>query len=155
MEADWAADYTTAGDMAAAAAGETADREDSAGMAGRAGKLGNSEKVGMADMADRRADTAGRKTDMAGRKADMVDRGRGALSAPGRAERALPGDTAPERDRGGMDLVLEDLDDPTSNRRRGAGTAACSSNSSRLYYGIRSSNSRAWKRRGHCSRNIH
>ena len=57
--------------------------------------------------------------------------GRGGRSVPGRAERVLWG---------GMDLVSEDLDDPTSNCRREAGRAAGSNSSSgRIYYDIHSS----------------
>lgn len=89
-------------------------------------------------------------------------------SAPGQGGWVLLGSRARGREdtaggRVGMDLVSEDLDDPTSNCRREAGTAAGRNNSSRLYYDIRSSNSRAWEStapddtrdRGHCSRNIH
>ena len=132
------ADRGGMGEMAAA--GEMAGRGDSADMADRAEKPGNSGK-------------AGRMAGKAGRMADKAGRGKEDLSVPGRAERVLPEGA---RGRGDMDLVLEDLGDPTSNRRRAAGMAACSSNSSScLYYGIRRSNSRAWKSRGHCSRNIH
>jgi len=63
-----------------------------------------------------------------------------------------------------MDLVSEDLDDPTSNCRRVAGIAAGSNNSSssRIYDDIHSSNSclletvpGETRDSGHCSRNIH
>jgi len=114
-----------------------------AGKAGRVEKAAAGGKAGTGERAGMAADTAGREDMMAG-MAETV----------GKVDRAVLAVC-----RGGMDLVLEDLDDPTSNRRPAAGTVACS-NSSNLYYGIRRSNSCLLGRTAaggssHCSRNIH
>ena len=119
-----------------------ASREETAVAADQA------EMAAGADMAEmeERADTEG-----------MVDR------AVEQVVWAVPGRGGMAGGMGDMNLVSEDLDDPTSNCRREAGTAAGRNNSSRLYYDIRSSNSRAWEStvpdgtrdRRHFSRNIH
>ena len=152
-------------------------------LADMAGRMGTAVVVGMADMAGTLGTSGilGRAGREKGRMAGTAGmEGKEAWGAPGKAGKVgreawgLPGREVADRagrvalaeGRGDMDLVSEDLGDPTSNRRRRAGTAACSNSSSRLYYGIRRSNScplgctapaggTAPARSSHCSRNIH